>query len=282
MPLEAYQNLRTLARADLSAPGVTEALREAALRSAALLRQCDREVLVSHVPGKAYFAFSRENWLSRPVNADLYSDDAEECAEVLERVFGEEAPLTAEAITRAFYTLVMSFCCAVDLAKRGDQKTPGTYFEYFVGHALARYLKSNPQREIQVLSLDDPVSLPTDYIFDLGRGSARLHVPVKTSTRERVIQVWAHQRVLDGVYGVDAIRGVLVGLTETRCDRATREVIEICLPTQWQVYQRFIAQMKRVYYLDIPERYRQLAEKRPSVIVKEFGEFFHEADAVIG
>jgi hypothetical protein len=49
----------------------------------------------------------------------------------------------------------------------------------------------------------------------LGDGKNRIHLPVKTSTRERVIQAWAHQRVLDGVYGVGRFKGVLVALAET-------------------------------------------------------------------
>lgn len=123
--------------------------------------------------------------------------------------------------------------------------------------------------------------LPTDFIYDLGVNKPKLHVPVKTSTRERVIQVWAHQRVLDGVYGVGRFFGMLACITETKLDKKKLEVIEICLPDQWQLYQMFIAQLKRVYYLDIPEKYAYLSTVFPKINVKPFGEFFKEIDEII-
>jgi hypothetical protein len=122
--------------------------------------------------------------------------------------------------------------------------------------------------------------LPTDFVFDLGQDRAKFHLPVKTSTRERVIQVWAHQRVLDGVYGTGRFLGTLVCLSENKTDKKTREVIEICLPDQWRVYQMFVAQMKRVYYLDVPARYQELNKVFPKIIVKPFGEFYREIDAL--
>jgi hypothetical protein len=119
----------------------------------------------------------------------------------------------------------------------------------------------------------EQATLPTDYIFNLGEGLNKIHLPVKTSTRERVIQAWAHQRVLDGVYGVNTIKGVLAILAETKLDRGVLDVIEICLPDQWRVYQRFISRMDRVYYLDVPTAYAALA---PHIIVRPLGEMFAE------
>jgi hypothetical protein len=86
-------------------------------------------------------------------------------------------------------------------------------------------------------------TLPTDYVFDLGPNRAKFHVPVKTSTRERMIQVWAHQRVLDGVCGTGRFLGIPIILAETKTGRKKREVIEICLPDQWRIYQMHIAQL---------------------------------------
>lgn len=84
-----------------------------------------------------------------------------------------------------------------------------------------------------------------------------------------------------GVYGVDSIRGILVCLTGTKKDTQTNKVIEICLPIQRQLYQRFIAQLKRVYYLDVPGQYKHLAQRRSSIAVKAFGSFFHELEAIV-
>jgi hypothetical protein len=91
-------------------------------------------------------------------------------------------------------------------------------------------LKVEPTRLLPVLKLDLKGSLPTDFIFDLGSEKPKFHLPVKTSTRERIIQVWAHQRVLDGVYGVGRFLAIPFILTETKLDAIKREVSEICLP----------------------------------------------------
>src|SRR6058998_3677446 len=123
-------------------------------------------------------------------------------------------------------------------------------------------------------------TLPTDFIFDLGPNRPKFHVPVKTSTRERVIQVWAHQRVLDGVYGTGRFLGTPVILAETKTYRTKREVIEICLPDQWRIYQMHIAQLKRIYYLDVPVAYAHLNSVFPPINVRPFGQFFAEADAL--
>jgi len=70
-----------------------------------------------------------------------------------------------------------------------------------------------------VLNFDDEdTNLPTDLIFDLGKGAPKYHVPVKTSTRERAIQVWAHQRVIDGVFGMSRVLGTPVLMAETKTD----------------------------------------------------------------
>jgi hypothetical protein len=87
--------------------------------------------------------------------------------------------------------------------------------------------------------------------------------------------------VLDGVYGTGRFLGLLVCLAETKTETASGKVTEICLPDQWRIYQSFIAQMKRVYYLDIPDSYAALDAEYPKIRVRQFGEFFHEADEII-
>lgn len=124
-------------------------------------------------------------------------------------------------------------------------------------------------------------TLPTDFVFDLGPDRAKLHLPVKTSTRERVIQVWAHQKIIDGVYGAGRFKGILVILTETKLNLESREVVEICLPDQWRAYQMYIARLERVYYLDVPAKYAALAGGYPNIDVKMLGEFFAEKDRLI-
>jgi len=234
--------------------------------------------LVSRVAGKEYFSFEAGGRVSRAVNSGLYVHSVDEPLRFLTSLDLTGVPgMTASEITRACYTIAMSFCCANDLQQRGDQQRPGTFFERFIQHVCTRRFGVLPRTRLDVLNLDMATQLPTDTIFDLGPNQPKYHVPVKTSTRERVIQVWAHQRVLDGVYGVGRFLGLLVCMAETKRDTQTLRVDEICLADQWRVYQLFIAQMRRIYYLDVPCRYAALNAVFPVIHVKEFGEFFEEA-----
>lgn len=190
--------------------------------------------------------------------------------------------LPANLCNRFLYTAAMAFCAFCDATATGDKKTPGTYFELFIGHMMSLAFGVKPRKKVEVLTVEDERSaLRTDFIFDPGRRKPKFHVPVKISTRERAIQVWAHQRILNGVYGEGRFRGLLVSLAETKLGLSQREVNEICVPEQWAVYQRFIARMDRAYYLDPPAKYAALANEFPFIPVKTFGEFFKEKDKLV-
>jgi len=104
---------------------------------------------------------------------------------------------------------------------------------------------------------------------------------VKMSQRERVVQAWSHQRILDSVYGQGEFRALLTIFSETKLDLVTREVTEICVPDQWLAYQTYIAQLDRIYYFDVPQRYIELAEEFPIIKLKQFGQFFVEKEEVL-
>ena len=177
--------------------------------------------------------------------------------------------------------MTMAFCCAIDLQKSGDRKTPGTFFEYFVAYMFSRRLRINPVGRVEITSHGTRISLPTDFIFDPGPKYRKFHVPAKTSTRERIIQVWAHQRVIDGTLGQGRFLGTPVILTETKLDKKKLEVIEICLPLQWQIYQAHISQLTRIYYLDVPQPYVMLNDVVPPINVRPFAEFFLESESFV-
>ncbi len=249
--------------------------------TSAFLRRLNREELISLVENKNYFSFSIQKRgrtrLSRPINSGLFLVDSSQVETCWESLLEDDlAGRDADAVTKVIYTLAISFCAGVDMVKDGDKKTPGTFFEYLIGYLFAKALGIDPVRRIQVLNLDLTASLPTDYIFNLGSNRPKFHVPVKTSTRERIIQVWAHQRVLDGVYGTGRFLGMPVVLNETKLDVANRKVTEICLPEQWLIYQMHIAKLNRIYYLDVPESYGRLNLVFPPIRILPFGQFFFE------
>jgi hypothetical protein len=247
-----------------------------------LLSNYNEKHLTSKVLDKDYFSYSKNGKISRAINKNLYKC-GDECVDnffksVEECVFDSTTP---HDITAACYNIAISFCAVIDINKSGDQKTPGTYFEYFIGCLFSRRLGVKPTKKLSVLNLDMEATLPTDFIFDLGKDKPKFHVPVKTSTRERVIQVWAHQRVLDGVYGAGRFLGTLTCLSETKTNKKNYEVVEICLPTQWRLYQMYISQLKRVYYLDKPQAYAELSKVFPKIHVADFGSFFYEAENLL-
>lgn len=274
---KAYRNIQKLS-ANIMSPDVATILTELFEECLSFLDNFQRASLDSKIPNKSYFAFDNGVKISRAINENEYDPRVADWTELVEaisnRAFDKIDPVRAN---RAIYCLAICFCAVIDLTKSGDQKTPGTFFEYLIGHLYASRLGMNPKTRLPVLNLDMETTLPTDYVFDLGPNQAKFHLPIKTSTRERVIQVWAHQRVLDGVYGTGRFIGTPVILAETKTDSKKRIVIEICLPDQWRIYQMHIAQLKRIYYLDIPAAYAALNTVFPPLNIRPFGDFFLEA-----
>ncbi len=262
----------------------TDSLQDLYVEAHSYLSPLTIKALKSDNPNKEYFAFQRNGGqkLSRAINKNLYIDDLTLILNFFDGLRNHQITVrqNAEEITKACYTIAITVCGSIDILKDSDQKTPGTFFEYFIGHLFAIQFKIAPKKQVDVLNLDMRATLPTDFIFDLGDNCPKFHVPVKTSTRERVVQAWAHQRVLDGVYGTGRFLGLLSCLSETKLNLKTNVVTEICLPDQWRIYQLFISQFKRVYYLDMPQKYKELNNIFPRIYVKPLGEFFFEANSL--
>lgn len=238
-----------------------------------LLSQCGRIALVSKVPGKSYFSYVNNLARSRPINIDLFESGNSIAFENFRKILeGKRLELTSDEITRCIYIVAMTCCAGRDVSSKGDQKTPGTIFEWLCAAIVRSCLNVDPVRALQVLNLDMRGDLPTDFVFDLGEEKPKFHLPVKTSTRERIIQVWAHQRVLDGVYGVGRFLAMPIILTETKLDLKRLEVVEICLPWQWRLYQMHIAVLWNVCYLDAPASYLDLDTKFPRIGVSTIGD----------
>lgn len=237
------------------------------------LSGCDVIALNSKVAGKSYFSYQSGASRSRPINIELFRTRNDEAFDSFRKILeGNRYQLNSDEITRSVYIVAMTCCAGKDVSSRGDKKTPGTIFEWICAALLKSCLKVDPVRALQVLNLDLKGDLPTDFVFDLGEEKPKFHLPVKTSTRERIIQVWAHQRVLDGVYGVGRFLAMPVILTETRLDSKKLEVVEICLPWQWRLYQMHIAVLWNVCYLDIPAAYLDLDKKFPRIPVSTLGD----------
>lgn len=286
--IEAYRDFGNALKSKASKEEANELLCRLVESSYSFLEQAEKSNLTSLVPQKEYFQFiasfpshtstdqSRTTTKrTRAINSGLWLDERSKCLELVKAILHlRDNPIDGDTLNSGIYSAVVSFLAVIDLLKTGDQKTPGTFFEYVIRHILECFFEVTAVTRVPVLNMDQEADLPTDLIFDMGKKKPKFHVPVKTSTRERIIQVWAHQRVLDGVYGTGRFLGIPMILTETKTDQKKGEVTEICLPLQWNLYQMHIAQLWSIGYLDVPQKYAELAKQFPIIPVTTFGEFF--------
>ena len=119
------------------------------------------------------------------MNEDIFVEDIKGWKEFLDSVGKVAKPyLDSTKITKLIYSAAIAFCCYIDLTKDGGQKTSGTFFEYLVGRLFTKRLGIKPTKQLDVLNLDIQATLPTDFIFNLGKEKPKFHLPVKRSSRE--------------------------------------------------------------------------------------------------
>lgn len=277
----AYARVTAAAAVDIRAARTGDAILYLAVESLTfLLRDCELVPLVSRVAGKRYVSFRNGGAVARAANADLLLLDPDR-VRALWDAWQQEAT-DEEDFKRLSYTVALAPCLAMEIFDRQNKKGPATYFECYIGHLFARAIGTNPARRARLPVADREVLLTMDFIFDIGPEHPKVHVPVKMSTRERVVQAWAHQRLLEAAYGPGAYRGVMVLFAETKLDSRNLEVVEICVPDQWLAYQSLLARMDRIYYFDVPAPYQALTDRYPDLIgIRQFGAFFTEIELVL-
>lgn len=228
---------------------------------------------------KEYVAFSSPNDLSRysrPVRSDLFISDAAsfayawtELVEAIEaaRGKGRLAPSMSSNIDRSFYTAIIGFAAAHEIAGSTDRGGPGTFYEMAVGPAVSLLadLPETGSISLPVPDVPDAVeTLPTDLSFiPPDERATVLVLPTKISTRERISQAYVHQAILEKAYEKRTYRSALCIGSETNmflprgADRKVTNVFarDTLVPNTIVLYQRYIAQLAGLYYLDPPARY---------------------------
>lgn len=246
-----------------------------------LATECEQVDLNSLVPNKKYISFFRNNIVARPANRDFFMVD-------LQSVMHDWRSWSlgnsdSDEFECMFYTVALAPCLAMELFDRNNKKGPATYFECLIRHIFARVFGFEPVKQAVLSVSGRRVRMTMDFLFETRDDAANIHLPVKMSTRERVVQAWAHQRLLDSAYGRGSYKGIMILFSETKLDSRSREVVEICVPDQWLVYQTLLSKMGRIYYFDIPVRYRELTNDFSSTIqIKPFYEFLTEIESVVG
>ena len=140
---------------------------------------------------------------------------------------------------RCSYTVALAPCLAMEPLNRQNKKGPTTYFECLIGHLFAKELGVNPQKQASIRVQGKSVRLTMEFLFP-GQSGRQIHLPVKMSTRERLSR---HGRT-SGSWTVRMerhVQGHNGVFSETKLDFRTREVVEICVPDQWLVYQTLLS-----------------------------------------
>jgi hypothetical protein len=225
-----------------------------------------------------YDVFAAQNRLSRPIRRDLFINDPNAFEASWEYLTTNSTEgggtICCGNCSAVLYTCIQSLAAAYDLF-RPSPKPPGTSFEIMVG-TLAAHV-SGLARRAQIRLPREGHRVTTDIVLELREGGPGLVLPCKITTRERMVQVFAHQRILDNVFGEGTYRSALVCVSETQRN-GSKGVQEICVPTQIEIFQKHLAKLEGLYYLDPPTAYVQarFAQDgfRPRLLVQDLSVLF--------
>ena len=279
---DAYDQVKKACRNVLNSAAASDAIADLVGTSLRFLTaQCHQIELNSSVYRKDYIAFTKDDIVSRPVNCRYFVGDPQAVTDNWQAL--SRGSLDHSAFDWMTYTTALAPCLAMELFDRNNKKGPATYFECFVGHLIAKYLGSEPTKKATLSVGGESRRMTMDFLFETEGDAPNIHLPVKMSTRERVVQAWAHQRLLDSAFGEQHYKGIMVLFSETKLDSRSHEVVEICVPDQWLIYQELLSKMDGIYYFDLPVRYRELTETFPATIkIKPFWNLVNEIEQVVG
>jgi len=215
--------------------------------------------LQASIASKKYSVFVSGINISRPYLPNLFISSDKEFRKEWKKLINScdksknLIDATPQFINKVLYTVIMSFSICYDLWKSTSRKTPGTYFEVLlgslIGEIIPKYIRT---KHISLKNFQEKVS--TDIVFTNKNTSKGLVIPVKITTRERIVQPFAHQRILESVYGKGKFKSILVCVSEMQRD-GDSGVNEICVPGTIKLFQTHLSTMTGIYYLDPPKRY---------------------------
>jgi len=261
-------------------------------------------------PPVPYSVFELNGAVSRPVRSDLYIAADQEFgaahAQTLDILSTPEhvwTPQEYDNANKIVYTSIMAFASCIDLWQRSSRKTPGTFFEVFMAGLLQKtfpnfiFSKHISLADIlddaEVVQEPDVVNEGTDSAEHEGKASVSTDVvmgipgqhggvviPLKITTRERIVQPFAHQRILDAAFGEGHYQSLIVCISETQLAEKTKSVNQVCVPGTIKLFQKHLAHISGLYYCDLPQRY--IAEDMTRIInVRSVGHLFEDIRAIM-
>ena len=240
----------------------------------------------SKLGDKKYYVFETENGISRPFLKTLYIKSQKNFTKNWNNLVSKINPemhkidLTSNEVNKVLYTSAMAFAICYDIWKNSSRKTPGTYFEILIGSILGNILNDYKRTKYIPLPIHQVIeeekeesvstdivfektdekgeSVSTDIVFEKTKDNGEiigLVIPVKTTTRERIVQPFAHQRILDSFFGKGRFKSTLICISEMQLDKKNNNVHEICVPGTIRLFQAHLAELTGIFYLDPPSRY---------------------------
>lgn len=234
---------------------------------------------------REYWVYEPLSWsgdlsnLSRPVRPDLMiTDDVEYndlWQEIRDLCKGQPGSLSHPRLQEILYSTVVGYACVKDLMT-GDRKTPGTLLEIVI-ESLAEVLTGLSRGG--EISIPNHANITIDMHLHDQQELRKLAVPTKTSLRERYVQAYVHQYLLESVkndFGLAEFKTVLMVIGDTQ--RLKDGVQFTCTPGQLALYHKYLSQLDAFYYLDPPLNYTRKAPfsgpNGNDLQIKEMKEFF--------
>jgi hypothetical protein len=217
---------------------------------------------LSQFHGKDYSEFRCTTGYCRPFLADHFIQSAVEFEMRWKAMLSARKPneeridLPSEEINSVVYTAITAFSACYDIWNPKARKTPGTFLELLLGSILDGILPRHERSKfIPIPNQSERVS--TDIVFTTSDpNEAGLVIPAKITTRERIVQPFAHQRILDAVFGEGKYKSVLMCVSELQ-RKTDNTANEICVPGTLRLFQTHLACLHGIMYLDPPHRYLQ-------------------------
>lgn len=232
---------------------------------------------------KKYYTYSNKYRHSRPVNYDFFIRDYnlfyKEAIELIKQLEEKEySNYFHERSLRVIYTAVMSIACCFDIWKPGSRKTPGTFFEVIM-IALLRQQFPNYEFSKHFIDPANELNLSTDLVIKNGHNSGVV-IPLKITTRERIVQPYVHQRIINNLYGQGKYVSLLTCISENQLNSSNRTIKQICVPGTIKLYEQHISSLYAIYYCDPPQIYVQ--ENFQDIIsVKYIGYLFEDLEHIL-
>ncbi|MET8653823.1 hypothetical protein [Nocardia aurea] len=243
---------------------------------------------------KSYSVMGGNPRHSRAINDDLFIGDHQDFVRAWNRLEMQVNAcrrnqrldgIGADEVNQVIYSAVMAWAGAVDVFQPSNGLA-GTFFEMVIGPTIS-LLSGRPATgavDIEVGGGERPESVKVDITFH-GEFHGQPHtlaVPTKISTRERVSQPYVHARILESAFPGEYTTILCIGNENNAIyPPGAKKVLEnmgvkeTLVPGTISLYEKYVAHLDGLYYLDPPIRY--VANTPPGFpVVKTIGNLLAE------